>query len=141
MQTTPIEQHFLPDDELLVSYEKDVLTIAKRRVIKLLFRQMEPIAICKLLALANISLNSLAAVFVELSDKGFIAKSEDGGIFLTHSGMLWALKCRKSIFMEKKMVVYTPPYKAPTSSKRLVSATQLPKDYCFSWVDTKLNRR
>lgn len=141
MQMRVKELRFLPEDEFLPEYEKSVLTIAKRRVVKLLFSHNEPLSISEVLVSAKISLNSLAAIYLELSEHGYIKRS-DAGLLLTHPGRLWALKYRKSVFMHKQVVTYKKRKDIAISpTKKVEKNKQLPKNYLFSWIDIKNSPR
>lgn len=131
--------HKLPEDGLLVEYEKFVLEVARRRVIKFLYPSERPIAIKTILEKTNISLNSLVAVYSELNKEDYMCKSADG-LVLTNKGKLWALKNRKSIFMRKIVPTYNKPKKTETQSK-LKEFRKLPDTYVISWVDTKITKR
>lgn len=132
MQTIDQEKHFLPEDDLLDEYESAVLIIARRRVVKLLYRSKFPISIYDALNLTKISINSLAAVYCELSEKGYLILS-NYTLSLTSLGRRWALKNRKLIFMREQSIVYkTLPKSNQPIKEKLERATRLPSNYCLS---------
>lgn len=132
MQTIVQEKHFLPEDELLSEYESTVLIIARRRVVKLLYRSKFPISIYDVLNLTKISINSLAAVYCELSEKGYLILS-NYTLSLTSLGRRWALRNRKLIFMQEQSIIYkTFPKPNQPIREKLKRATRLPSNYCLS---------
>lgn len=140
MQTDQHDLHFLPDDKILVDYEKSVITISRRRVLKILFQSELPIAINQILQSANISLNSLVAIYTELRDHDFVTRS-DSGFQLTKSGRIWVLKNRKDIFMRKTKVIYKEVQLNNRTNEKLTKRKKLPDGYLFTKIDLKINIR
>lgn len=137
MPTILRELPYLPEDEVLEEYERSVLIISKRRVLRLLFKNSEPLPIADILSKAKISLNSLAAIFQELGERGYMERS-DRGVYLTQKGRIWALKNRKELFMYATRVVWKPTTTVQDSeAERLRANTSLPRGYTFSRIDLR----
>ncbi|MDO8774835.1 MAG: hypothetical protein Q7K57_40240 [Burkholderiaceae bacterium] len=137
MPTAHREPAFLPADDCLPAYEQAVLSIAKRRLLRLLFVERTAIPISEILNKANISINALAGVFIELKDSGNL-EYLDQKLKLTDAGRRWVLRERKAIFMKKVVVAY----KAPVLGNTRLGASHttfnvLPEKYRFSWLDGK----
>ncbi|WP_132038712.1 hypothetical protein [Iodobacter fluviatilis] len=128
-----LEKHFLPEDDLLEKYEQDVLVVARRRVIKVLYGLNEPISLVDLMERANISINSLAAVYSELCIDDILVM-DDYKFELTNKGRLWAIKNRKKLFMRKNKFIYKNVLEL---NSKEISAERFPSKYLFSWVDIK----
>lgn len=135
MPTIHQGQAFLPADDCLSAYEQNVLTIAKRRILRLLFTERSAIPIVEILNKTNISINALAGVFIELKHLGIIEYS-DNRLTLNDAGRHWVLRERKAIFFKKTVVAYRAPTLGKTRlNERSVTFNVLPKKYRFSWLD------
>jgi len=136
MPTMISDVHYLPADDHLPEYERTVLVVAQRRILRILYSSRTSLSISELLSGTNISLNSLVAIFVKLQKNGFVERDANG-IFLTGPGRRWSLKNRKEIFMHKERVVYNSPLELDCRDLELDSSSTLPKKYLFKWVDMR----
>lgn len=103
----PKDPRSFVDDSLLDDYDKNVRTIAVRRVIRHLWSN-SPCRISDLRDGVNISVNAIAAVFIMLSREGVLSHL-DGQITLTDFGRRWVLKHRTKIFMSPARIRYIQP--------------------------------
>ena len=114
------------DDSCLDAYESDVLAISKRRVIEVMWK-VEVASIDEISKLARVSVNSLAAVYLELSPIGVIERC-GRGLRLTSFGRKWVIKNRRLLFSQRIKVVYTminqPEYRVVSKGKE-----KLPHNY------------
>lgn len=132
-----LDQPYLPADEYLSEYEEAVRTIAKRRIIRLLFRQSEPLSISTVLKSTNVSINALAATYAEIRAQGYITH-DASGLLLTEAGRRWSIRERRSIFSDKVVVRYGEPDRASITPPRALDEGQgLPSGYRLSSIDGK----
>jgi predicted transcriptional regulator len=138
MRTTVKDLPYLPDDEHIEAYEKSVLAIAKRRVIKLLYKSPKSLSLMEIIDATQISVNSLAAIYSELAENRLI-EEDNKRYFLTRHGQRWAVKNRKSIFMRKEIVIYKGLREFDSCTKKRYSESmKLPRAYEFSTFDIEL---
>lgn len=137
MSIKPKEQLYLPEDECLLDYERSVITIARRRIVKFLFRHIDFQSVAIIIRSTNISINALAAIYSELKERDYILYTEQG-LSLTEKGRRWAVRERKSIFMRKELVRYKRPLQVGNGAIELIdSSRKLPTSYRFTWIDDK----
>ena len=132
-----LDQPYLPADECLLEYEQAVHTIAKRRIIRLLFRHSMPLSISAVLESTNVSINALAATYAETQQQGYVAY-DGSGLLLTEAGRRWSIRERKSIFSRKVVVHYGTPSSGNSTSLADPHENQkLPAAYRLSLIDGK----
>jgi predicted methyltransferase len=130
MQTKAKDPLYFLADDCIEEYEHTVIEISRRRVVSYLFRK-EISSLAEIMKATNISINSLAAIFVELSEKGLVDRS-DKGMWLTEAGRRWAIVNRKDLYMQQQKVRYTKPLALGRKMTEMYSnGDPLPKKYIF----------
>lgn len=118
------------DDDCIDEYEQAVIEIARRRVVSYLFR-VEIASLTEIIGAVNISINSLAAIYVELSQQGLVDRSSEG-MWLTAPGRRWAIVNRKNIFMHPQKIRYSAPLSVGKKLNQMYNdGEMLPKKYLF----------
>jgi hypothetical protein len=95
----------LDDSEWLPRYEADVREVVFRRVVQVLFASKTPLALGDLLANSHASVNSVAAAFQTLRDRG-LAELIDRRVALTKQGRRVLLRERRNLFFPRVTVRY-----------------------------------
>lgn len=129
MPTTQNAPLFFVDDSCLLEYEAAVYSIARGRVLNFLFPRSGS-TLSEILSETHISLNSLAAVFIELNQLGVLLRTENG-IAVTDFGRRWIAKNRNKLFMQRHKVLYAPPREIPRSTVAENGTKKLPRGYLF----------
>jgi len=130
-----LEKPYFPDASNLENYEEVVLKVAKRRILKILFKASAPVPLAHLLEQARVSICSAAAVYAELSTGGKIVRT-DAGFLLTEEGRRWALRNRKKIFMQQLAMTYKAKSSSFSKNTSVDHLKTLPKQYTLSRFDT-----
>jgi hypothetical protein len=119
MSTNANDPLYFVEDSCIAEYERTVVSIAQRRVIKYLWANGRR-SLTEITSEMHISLNALAAVYLKLAPHGVIERNDDG-LQLTPSGRLWIIRNRKFLFMTPVQIIYEHApvieFKVSTSGK------------------------
>lgn len=122
----PKDPRSFVDDSLIDEYDTNIFAIAMRRVVQHLWSH-SPCKVGELQASINVSVNSIAAVFIQLSGNGVLEHS-NGKLSLTDYGRRWVLKNRTKVLMSPVHIRYSQIVE-PVFRSGSEDAAPLPRSY------------